>query len=113
MAHALIIAISKEENGPNYKAFRQGGNIRPVVRILLDTTTCSTCPEVGIPELIKFQEHFRDYKITVYQDLVCEGIMFEGQDSNPKRINILYDDVERNYHVIVNVTGRDGEQVYV
>jgi len=26
----------------------------------------------GIPELINFQEHFRGYKITVYQSLACE-----------------------------------------
>ena len=33
----------------------------------------------GIPELIKFQEHFHDYKIIVYTGLNCESIMFEGQ----------------------------------
>ena len=31
--------------------------------------------------------------------------MFEGQVESPKRINLLYDDVERHYHVIVNMTG--------
>jgi len=57
-----------------------------------------------IPELIKFQEHFRVYKITAYRGLACEDIMFEGQVDSPKRINLLYDDVERHYHVIVNIT---------
>jgi hypothetical protein len=31
--------------------------------------------------------------------------MFEGQVDSPKRINLLYDNVERHYHVIVNITG--------
>jgi len=31
--------------------------------------------------------------------------MFEGQVASVKRINLLYDDVERNYHVITNLTG--------
>jgi len=31
--------------------------------------------------------------------------MFEGQIDSTKRINLLYDEVERHYHVIVNITG--------
>ena len=31
--------------------------------------------------------------------------MFEGQVDSPKRLNILYVEVERNYHVIAKLTG--------
>jgi len=31
--------------------------------------------------------------------------MFDGQIQTEKRINLLYDDVARHYHVIVNITG--------
>jgi len=31
--------------------------------------------------------------------------MFEGHVESPKRNNLLYDDVEQHYHVIVNITG--------
>ena len=31
--------------------------------------------------------------------------MFDGQVQTEKRINLLYDDVSRHYHVIVNITG--------
>ena len=31
--------------------------------------------------------------------------MFEEQVDSPKKINLLYDDVEQHYHVIVNITG--------
>ena len=39
--------------------------------------------------------------------------MFEGQVDSAKRINLIYKDVERHYHVIVNLTGprRDGKFV--
>jgi len=105
LAHAFIIAIAKVENYPNYKAFRQGRKLRPVVRNLLDTAGIDWSGGGRIPELIKFQEHFRDFKITVYQGLTCEDIMFEGQVDSSKRINLLNDNVERHYHVIVNITG--------
>ena len=33
-----------------------------------------------------------------------DNIMFEGQVDSSKRLNILYDDVERHYHMIANLT---------
>ena len=33
--------------------------------------------------------------IDIYHGLRCEDIMFEGQVDSVKRINLLYDDVER------------------
>jgi len=58
----------------------------------------------GIPELFKFQEPLRDYKITVYQALASEDIMFQRKVNSRKRINLLYDEVERHYYLIVNIT---------
>ena len=37
-AHAIIIAIAKAENDPNYTSYRDVINIRPVVRKLLSKT---------------------------------------------------------------------------
>jgi hypothetical protein len=62
LAHALIIAIAKTENDPNYVAYRKGRKILPVVRNLLDTTGIDLSGGGGIPEPIKFQAHFLDYK---------------------------------------------------
>ena len=31
--------------------------------------------------------------------------MFEGQVDSAKRLNLVYDDVEKHYHVITNLTG--------
>jgi len=101
----LIIAIARADNDSNYKLYRDGWKICPVVKDLLNTTGIDLSKCVGIPELIRFQEHFRDYKIVVYQGLGCDEIMFEGQVDSCKRLNLLNDDIERHYHVITNVTG--------
>ena len=44
------------------------------------------------------------YNIVLYQGLSCDNIMFEGRVESAKRLNLLYDDVERHYHVITNLT---------
>ena len=58
----------------------------------------------GVPELYLFQEHFKDYRIIVYEGLNCDDIIFDGQVESEKKINLLYDDTSRRYHVITNVT---------
>jgi hypothetical protein len=105
LAHALIIAIAKIENVADYNSYRRGRRIRPAVQQLLETTGIDLSGGAGIPELSRFQEYFREYKITVYQGVNCADKMFEGQVDTSKRINLLYDDVERHYHVITNLTG--------
>jgi len=79
LAHALVIAIAKVGKDPKYKAYLQGRKIGPVVQKLLETTGIDLSKGAGIPELLRFQEHFREYKIVVYQGLNCEDIMIEGQ----------------------------------
>jgi len=43
--------------------------------------------------LMKFQEHFKEYRIVVFGELNCEYIVFDGQVESEKRINLIYDDV--------------------
>ena len=38
LAHALVIAIDRLNSDPNYKTYRQGNKIRPVVSQLLEMT---------------------------------------------------------------------------
>ena len=59
LAHALVIAIAKVDKDPNYKAYIQGRKIRPVVQNLLETTGKDLSNGAGIPEIVRFQEHFR------------------------------------------------------
>jgi hypothetical protein len=65
-AHALVIEIANLTNDPDYKAFRQGRKIHAVVDILLATTGIDMTNGGGISELMKFQKHFKDYRIVVF-----------------------------------------------
>jgi hypothetical protein len=105
LAHDLIIAIAKVTNDTEYKSYRYGRKIRPVVSHLLETTGINLENGARIPELIWFQDHFRQYKIVVYEGLNCDSIMFEGQVDASERLILLYYDVTRHYHVIGNLTG--------
>jgi len=104
LAHASIIAIARVEYDVNYTAYRKGRKIRPVVEALLQQTGIDWLRGGGIPELNRFKEHFRDYKIVVYQGLGCDDTLYEGHVDSPKHLNLLCDDVERDYHVITNLT---------
>jgi hypothetical protein len=46
---------------------------------LLETTGIDLANGGGITELIRFQEHFHEYKIVVYDGLRCDSILFEVQ----------------------------------
>ena len=106
LAQALLIALSKLTNDPNYKSYRQVSMIRPVVRHLHETTGIDLDNGAGIPELIIFQEHFHEYKIVVHEGLNCKHfLMFESQVESSKRINLLYDDFTRHYNLITRLTG--------
>ena len=67
LAHALVIALAKAENNPNYDAFRKGRKIRQVVQTLLEITGINLSNGAGIPELVRFPEQFQVYKIVVYR----------------------------------------------
>jgi len=58
LAHALVISIAKMDNDPDYKANRKGRKIRQVVQTLLETTGIDLSNGAGIPELVRFREHF-------------------------------------------------------
>ena len=63
--------FAKMENDPDYKAYRQGRKIRQVLQTLLETTCIDLTKGAGIPEKVRLQEHFRQYKIVVYRGLSC------------------------------------------
>ena len=75
LAHALIIAIAKLTNNPNYKAYIQGRKIYRVVSNPFYTTSINLENAGGIPEDDRFHDHFRQYRIVVYAGLNCDDIM--------------------------------------
>jgi hypothetical protein len=105
LAHALIIAIARLTNDPNYKSFRQGYKILQEVQHLLQTTGIDLQNGEGVNELQRFQDHLTEFKFVVYGGLDCEDIIFEGKVTSAKRVNLLYDDFTRHFHVIPNLIG--------
>jgi hypothetical protein len=67
---------------------------------LLATTGIDLTNGGGVPELIKFQEHFKEYRIIVFGGLNCKDFVFDGLVESEKKINLPYDDVTHHYHVI-------------
>jgi len=93
LAHALIIAIARLTNVPNYKSYIQGRKILPEVQQLLQTMGIDLQNGGGFNEIQQFQDHFSECTIVVYGGLDCE----DGQVTSEKRVNLLYDD----YAVII------------
>ena len=75
-----------------------------MVNSLLETTGIDLSRGGGVPELMRLQEHFKEYRIVVFGGLNCEDVYFDGQVESEKRINLVYDDVN-THHVINNLTG--------
>ena len=50
-----------------------------MLQTLLETTGVEMSDGAWIPEIVRFLEHFRAYKVVVYQCLNFDNIMFEGQ----------------------------------
>jgi len=105
LAHALIITIARITNDPDYNSYRHGYKILQKVQHLLQTTGINLQHAGGIQEFQRFQDHLSEYRIVVYGRLYCGDIIFDGEGISEKRINLLYDDVNRHYHVIANLTG--------
>ena len=111
LAHALVIAKARVDgDDKNYQSYRRGNKIRPVVDRLLETTGIDMSRGGGVPELIRFQEHFKEYTIVVFGASNCEDIYFDGQVESEKRFNLVYDAVQRHFHVINSLTGAMARQ---
>ena len=110
LAHTLIIAIARLTKDLNYESYRKGYKLRPGVEQLLQKTGMDLQNGGGVNEIQKFQDHFTEYKIVVYGGLNCEDILFVRQVVSEKRVNLLYDEATRHFHVIANVTGAMSKQ---
>jgi len=62
LAHVIIIAIARLENDANYKAYRQGRKIRPVVQSLLQETGIDLTRGGGNPKLTASNNTFGTIK---------------------------------------------------
>jgi hypothetical protein len=78
LVHALIIVETRLDNNDYYKPSRDEWKIRPIVDNLNEATGIDLRNGRGIPELVRFQEHFREYRIVVFGGLNCGHIRSGG-----------------------------------
>ncbi|XP_054272648.1 uncharacterized protein LOC128992928 [Macrosteles quadrilineatus] len=107
LPRALVVAIAKVTNDPDYNLIRKDRRQRQTDRAQeLIRRARVEMPKngAGIPELEKFQGFLRDYKIVVYNyDRKGRDIYFEGNVENPKlKINLLFHN--GHYNVINSLT---------
>jgi hypothetical protein len=92
LAHALVMAMVRVTNVPDYQAYEKGRKkILSKARELLQAAFVDLSRGGGIPELQAFQHHISEYRIVVCSSLRCDSIMFDGQVATPQRINLSYD----------------------
>ena len=103
MAHALVIAKAKVDGDPNYESYCHGYKTRPIVNRLLETMGIDLSRGGEVPELLRFQEHFKEYRIVVFGGLNCEDIF--RRTGRIRKKNLVYNDVHRDFHVINSLTG--------
>ena len=89
LAHALIIAVAKLENDPNYKAYTNGWKIKTKVNELLATTKINLSNGGGLQELQKFSDHFQNYRIVVYSGLNSNDIMYDSGSVGKRAIYLF------------------------
>jgi hypothetical protein len=84
LAHALVIAIARVTQDPNYIAYRKGRKIKPKVDELIAASGLNLSNGVGIPELEILQNYLDEYRIVVYSGLRCENVIFDGHTKSDK-----------------------------
>ena len=69
LAYAMVIAVARVTNDPDYQVYRHGWKILPKVRELLQASGVDLSRGGGIPELKPLQRHLSQYRIVVYSGL--------------------------------------------
>jgi len=71
LAHALLIAVTRVTNDPDYKAYRQGE------KSCLGSVNC--CRRRASISVKKGGSLNSQYRIVLYTSLRCDSIVFDGQ----------------------------------
>lgn len=106
LPRALVVAIAHNKRDPEFSKVRR--DISKIqterTRSLLERAKISI-PEAGggIPELIQFQNHLKEYKLVVYSyGSKGRNIIFEGSTESNKRLNLLH--YKSHFNVITSLT---------
>lgn len=105
LPRSLVVAMAYSMNVPYLKQVRQ--NIgkkqdQETLRLITESGVIIPPGGAGVDELRQFQNHLKDFKITVYKYRnKGRDILFEGPDV-PRKINLIYHN--NHYNVITSLT---------
>jgi hypothetical protein len=105
LAHALVLAMAKVNNDPNYVSCTEGRKLKKPAQDLLLASGVQLDNEGGIEELAQIQNFLPGYKIIVYDGLSPNRVMFSRNTDFPNKLNLLHDSENKNYDIITNITG--------
>jgi len=105
LAHAIIIAMARVNNDPNYKSYRSGRCLKEPFEQLLNASGVDLSNGGGFEELQQFQQYLSGYKIIVFDGLYPDRVMFSGNSLSAKKLCLLYDPDSGQYNVITNLNG--------
>ena len=78
LAYALIIGMARLNGDLMYQSYRHGYGLKKPVYDLLKVSGVDLSNGGGFRNLQKFQEHFSDYKIIVFDGLNPDRFIFSG-----------------------------------
>ena len=107
MARALVVAIAKVENEPNYKNLTKPGRREQEKRAkALHTAANVPLGPCGIPEVALFQKHLTSYEINIVSGNHNNSIIFPPQPSTDRNVTPIYLYLHNNhYDVITKMPG--------
>ena len=76
LAHALIIAMARENGDPKYASYRHGYGLHKPVEEHVKSSAVDLSNGGGIEELRQFQEYLSEYKVVVFDGLYPDRVMF-------------------------------------
>lgn len=104
LPRALVVGMAYATKDPKYNKIRDSKKIQKekAEKVCVDADVVIGVEGAGIPEIIKFQEYLKNYKISVYDySGMGKSLLFEGPDA-PLKINLLYH--EGHFNLITSLT---------
>ena len=107
LARALVVAIAKHENEPNYKNLTKPGyRIQEKRAKALHTAANVPLGPCGIPEVAMFQKHLTSYEITILSGNHNNSIIYPPKPSTNRNVTPIYLYLnDGHYDVITKIAG--------
>jgi len=101
-ARALVTAVARIENHPQWNSIRQGRQIQRELAVALHHKAKVTLGKCGIEEIKRFQSILTDYQIYVVSKAHFNAIIYQGPEGG---VPIYLYNHDEHYDIITTMTG--------